>query len=92
MRYISDELVTNLKTELRAARSRYLEENPSFSMVGPEFVCPDVTIDELCSQATYIDTVSDITIFGIKPELKERFFNVISSVLSKRIICKRRRT
>ena len=56
VRYISEELVTTLKTELRVARSRYLEENPSFSMVGPEFVCPDITIDELCSQATYIDS------------------------------------
>ena len=92
VRYVSDELVSNLKTELRAARSRYLRENPSFNMVGPEFVCPDVTIDELCSQATYIDTVKDITIFGIKPELKERFFNVISSILSKPNTWKRRRT
>ena len=38
-------------------RSRYLEENPCSKMVGPEFVCPVVTIDELCSQATYIDSV-----------------------------------
>ena len=69
-----------------------VEENPCFKMVGPEFVCPDVTIDELCSQATYIDSVHDITIFGVKPELKEHFFNVISSVLSKRIPCKRQRS
>lgn len=48
-RIVSDELLDNLKAELCLERTRYLQENPCFNMVGVNFVCPDVTLDELCS-------------------------------------------
>lgn len=88
---MSDELLVNLKNELRMERDRYMQENPCFLMTGFSFVCPDVTINELCSQAMYIQTSSDISLFGIKPELRDRFFNITSSVLSKPASNKRRR-
>ena len=90
-RIVSDELLDNLKAELCLERTRYLQENPCFNMVGVNFVCPDVTLDELCSQAAYIETVSDISLFGIRPELRVRFFNIISSVLCKLVPRKRQR-
>ena len=55
-----------LKEQLKAER---LEENPCFCLIGATFVCPDVTIDELCSQAEYIQTCSDITLFGVRSEV-----------------------
>ena len=90
-RLVNDELLDKLKTELFVERTRYLQENPCFNMVGVEFVCPSVTIDELCSQAAYIETVNDISLYGIRSELRVRFFNVICSVLDKLVPRKRHR-
>ena len=91
VRVISEELSRNLKQQLIAERDKYLEENPCFYSIGANFVCPDVTIDELCSQAEYIKTCSDISLFGVRSDLKDRFFNVISSVLPQMVCHKRRR-
>ena len=87
VRVVDNELIDRLKVELCLERTKYLQENPCFSMVGVTFVCPDVTIDELCSQATYVETLSDISLFGIKPELRVRFFNVAKLVPRKRQRC-----
>lgn len=90
-RLVNEELLTMLKNSLRMERDRYIQENPCFLMTGFSFVCPDVTIDELCSQATYIQTPSDMSLFGIKTELRDRFFNTISSILSEPATSKRQR-
>ena len=60
-----------LKNELRMERDRYIQENPCFMMTGFSFVCPDVTIEELCSQAMYIQIPLDMSLFGIKTELRD---------------------
>ena len=86
---VSEDLTKALKEQLLAERAKYLEENPCYLSVGASFVCPDVTVDELCSQAEYIETSSDITLFGIRSELKERFFKVLSSVLPQMVHRKR---
>lgn len=72
-RMVNSELLDKLKAELCLERTKYLQENPCFNMVGIEFVCPDATLDELCSQAAYIETVNDISLFGVRPELRIRF-------------------
>ena len=90
-RVVDSELLERLKTELCFEREKYLQENPCFCMIGAFFVCPDATIDEFCSQAAYVETLSDISLFGIKPELRVRFFKVICSVLSDLVHHKRQR-
>lgn len=90
VRRVDEELLMTLKNKLRMERDRYIQENPCFMMTGFSFVCPDVTIEELCSQATYIQTPLDMSLFGIKTELRDRFFNIISSVLSEPALSKRR--
>ena len=52
-------------------------------------MCPDVTINELCSQAEYIEMSSDMMLFGIRSDLRDRFLCVISSVLSDVVSSKR---
>ena len=85
VRVVNEELSKTLKEQLVAERDRYLEDNPCFCSVGASFVCPDVTIDELCSQVEYIHTSSDISLFGVRSDLKDIFFKVISSVLSQTV-------
>ena len=48
---VSEELSKTLKEQLIAERDKYLKENPCFTSIGANFVSPEVTIDELCSQA-----------------------------------------
>lgn len=91
VRVVSEELCRTLREQLMAERDKYLEENPCFRSIGASFVCPDVTDDKLCSQAEFIQTCSDITLFGVRSDLKDRFFKVISSVLTQTVSHKRRR-
>ena len=53
-----------------------------FSMIGSSFFCPDsiVAEAEVCAQAKFVDTIDDIRLFGIRPELKKYFFNTILDV------------
>ena len=54
-RIVSDELLDKLKVELRLERAKFVQENPCYGIVGIDFVCPDITLDELCSQAAYVE-------------------------------------
>ena len=91
VRVITDDLLESLKQRLYRERSTYIQENTCLRMVGPSFVCPDVTIDEICKQAEYISSVDDISLFGVRTDLKDRFFNIITDVLSKLVPRKCRR-
>lgn len=91
VRVVNNDLSKALKEQLMAERDKYLTENPCFYSIGASFVCPDVTINELCSQAEYIESSSDIALFGIRSDLRDRFFNIISSVLTEKVTNKRRR-
>ena len=91
IRKVNEQLLKTLKERLYAERKAYIDENPCLSMLGVDFVCPDSTIDELCLQAEYLETASDISLYGIRTDIKDRFFNVISDVLYQYVPCKRRR-
>ena len=61
------------------ARDAVIAENLTLRMVGSTLVCPDVTIDELCTQAKFINKEEDlISLFGIS----KKFFDIIMDVAS----------
>lgn len=70
-----------LQDKLIEEREKILTERPGFGFLGLDSICPDVTIDELCKQSRYISSVNDMQLFGIKPEFKNRFFNIVKSVV-----------
>jgi hypothetical protein len=54
------------------------DEKPGLGIFGREFVFPDKTISLLCKQATYVKSVSDVSLYGIeRSDIKGRLFNVI---------------
>ena len=71
----------NLETQLEAERSKYIEEHPSLAIVGPQFVCPDNVISSICSNAKFVSVISDMDVFLIRQELKQRFFNVLLAIV-----------
>ena len=91
IRVVNEQLLKTLKERLYAERKAYIDKNPCLSMLGADFVCPDSTIDELCSQAEYLETASDISLYGIRTDIKDRLFSIISDVLYQFVPCKRQR-
>ena len=74
LRVVNEQLLKTLKECLYAERKAYIDENPHLSMLGIDFVCPDSMIDQLCSQAEYLETASDISLYCIHSDIKDRFF------------------
>ena len=88
VRSVSDEL----KENLMSVREEVYKEMPSFRMVGISFFCPESTIDKLCREAKFIKTEEDLSQFGIRSVLKDKFFNVITDSSSCAHASQRRRT
>lgn len=74
------------KLELKAALLRevdmYIEEHPSYRMLGRDFVCPSCVIEKICSEARFFNSVDDLNIVLLRPELKMRFFYVFCNITS----------
>ena len=68
-----------LREKLIKARKDFLDQRDDFYMVGMGFVCSDSAIDKLCAEAKYIKVIDDIPaeLFGIWPDLKISFFQII---------------
>jgi hypothetical protein len=63
-----------LESQLKTER---MEDNPAFAIVvGEQMVCCDGVISDICSNAKF----KDMDLFSFRTELRERFFNALSSV------------
>ena len=91
VRVVNKQLLKILKERLYVERDAFIEADRCLKMLGTDLVCPDVTVDEFCSQAEYIDAPADNTLYGIRTDLKDRLYNVISDVLSQFVPCNHRR-
>ena len=69
----------DLRAKLIQARQNFIDQRDDFYMVGVSFVCSDSVIDKLCAEAKYINVIDDIPaeLFGIWPDLKVTFFQII---------------
>ena len=56
--------IDDLKHKLIAVREVY-KERPSFSIVGIRFLCPDSTINNLCKEAKYTESVEDALLLRV---------------------------
>ncbi len=59
-----------------------VEEHTSYRMLGPAFVCPECVVDKVCSEARFLHTVADLNSLGLRLELRNQFFDVVTDVLS----------
>ena len=71
-----------LTTQLEAERADYISENPSLLIIGPQLVCPDSTISAISSNAKFISIPSDMNCFCLRQEIRQRFFNVVITILN----------
>ena len=78
---LSPQLLDELKRNLIKEREIITLSSPGFSFLGPDIVCPLPIICQLCKIAKYVKTIDDIKVPGLRPQLYDRFFGVISNVL-----------
>ena len=88
---VNDNCMANLRAGLVKAVEEFLEEHPSFKMLGRSFICPDSVIEKICAEARFINSLEDLNIVGIRPEIKSSLYHVVSSVISNAPARKRSR-
>ena len=54
-----------------------------FSYLGPDVLCPHSVINQLCKIAQSVHTIDDIKIPGLRPQLYDKFFEIISNILGR---------
>ena len=80
---IDKDATDRLKNRLKEGRMSVLAEKPAYQMIGANFICSDALICDICDGAEYISTIEDMNVFCLRPELKERFCDVIMDVVSE---------
>jgi hypothetical protein len=89
---VTESLGRNLKDRLLQERRRYIQDHPAFFFLGEEVVCPNCVIEDICKESKFIKTKEDMSsIYGIRPELSDKFLNVILDVLSSSPASNKRR-
>lgn len=63
------------------ARASFLQNHAGFQMIGVDFICPDLIIKKVCEDAKFIVTSDDFPV-ELRPELKDIFFSIITSIES----------
>ena len=74
-----DELLSKLTKE----RDNICCSSAGFSYLGPDIVCPRPVINQLCKIAKSVHTIDDIKIPGLRPQLYDKFFEIISNALGR---------
>ena len=80
-----------LRLRLVAEREKLMSEHPGYRMIGADFVCSDAAIGELCQQAKYCNNIDDVDTYHIRPEFRDRIFNVLMETVSTELPPKRSR-
>ena len=82
VRKVDKATTDSLKIRLEATRAKFVVDNPYLCIVGCQLVCPDSTIESICSSAKFISVRSDMDCFGLRNELKDKFLNVVLEVVN----------
>ena len=92
IREIDDGMKIAIKTALIKERSDFmLTECPEMEILGPESICSDAIIDDICNNSQTIASIEDIKYFLLRPALQMRFFTVLMCIVKDAPKPKRRR-
>lgn len=82
LREVSEYLQKETKEQLLKECEEYIKKHPYYRMIGADFVVPLAVIDNICLNLQYVDSVDNITDgFEVRPDLKDKSFNVIMEVV-----------
>ena len=64
IREVDDDMKSCIKASLKHERSEFMRVHcPQMSIIGPQFVCSDAIIDDICKISNSITSVEDIKYF-----------------------------
>jgi hypothetical protein len=78
---VDEDCKVTLRTSLNKAVDEYMESNSSFKMLGRSHVCPECVIENISSEARLVRSEHDLKFVEIRPDLKNIFYSIISSIL-----------
>ena len=79
---VSSELRKRLELWLKEELAIVMADLPHVKVLGPQYTCCDATMEKICSRADSIISVHDLdNVSLLRPELKSRFYDVISDIL-----------
>ena len=71
-RQIDESLEKELKDRLLEERNEFMQKHPHYLMIGSDFVCPTVVIDDICKNARFIKSKDTLcTTYDMLPEIKK---------------------
>ena len=85
----SDLLTAQLKSALLLQRSLFMTQYPGYRILGPQMVCPDCVIDDVCKRVHSIESEAQLS--QVNRKLRPHFFKVIQDCLSTDTSSKRSR-
>ncbi len=80
-----------LTSRLQQERDKIIAEHPAFRMIGSNFVLSDCAIVEICKEAKFFCSSSDLTVNYIRPEIRDRICNAIAEIVGDKPPPKRKR-
>ena len=81
VREVPQEMLKGLEQQLKEARDDITTSTPGLEMLGAQFVCPDAVIASICSNINTITSISDLNSFFLRPEYRNRFFEILSDTV-----------
>ena len=81
VRDVAEEVVQRLEQQLKEARKKIVASSTSLGILGCQFVCPDPVIRQICSNVNSIKTATDLSVFFLRPEYRDRFFTTLSEIV-----------
>lgn len=82
VRRVDKSLLETVMSRLKEERANYIKEHPTLAILGVQLVCPDSVISSICSSVKFISIASDMDLFCLRQELKQRFFDVIIAIVN----------
>ena len=77
-----ESLSRQLHCALEQERDKIMAEKPSYRILGPQYVCADSIIQEICSRAKYITSIDHLDIAFLRPELRVRFYTIVMNIVA----------
>ena len=82
VRIVDASLEDTLFHRLANEWQKVMEENPAFSTLGCNFLCPDPVLFSICKRAPYISALQHMDVYFLRPELRERFYRVVCDAVA----------
>ena len=92
-RQVDEDLEKAIRQKLLQERDNYIQKHSHYLMIGIDFVCPNIVINDICKNSRFITSEENLTTtYDLRPEIKKLFYAAIKHILLNAPTQKRIRT